>query len=103
MTRTQLEHAIRAACGVLGTDKVYVVGSQSILASYPGLSGCVAKSNEADIVPRLREGEQDGPTPRRWRSRARSGQIPSSSRPTGSWSRAWWKRISAFLPAGRPG
>jgi hypothetical protein len=59
MTRAQLEHAIRAACALLETDTVYVVGSQSILASYPGLSGCVAKSNEADIVSRLREGDQD--------------------------------------------
>lgn len=59
MTRLQLEHAIRAASRLLGTDTVYVVGSQSILASYPGLSGCVAKSNEADIIPRLREGDQD--------------------------------------------
>lgn len=59
MTRAQLEHAIRAACTLLGTDTVYVVGSQSILASYPDLSGCIAKSNEADIVPRLREDEQD--------------------------------------------
>lgn len=60
MTRLQLEHAIRAACRLLGTDTVYVVGSQSILASYPGLSGCVAKSNEADIIPRLRESDLDG-------------------------------------------
>lgn len=59
MTRAQLEHAIRAACNLLNVDSVYVAGSQSILASYPDLSGCVAKSNEADLIPRLREGDGD--------------------------------------------
>lgn len=53
MTLAQLEHGIRASCQLLGTQEVYVVGSQSILASYPALSGPMAKSNEMDVLPIL--------------------------------------------------
>ncbi len=51
MTFAQLEHGIRAACQLLGCKEVFVVGSQSLLASYPDVSGPVARSNEMDVLP----------------------------------------------------
>ena len=53
MKRSDLEHIIRAAGDVLGEDHVIVVGSQSILASFPEeyLPVEAARSLEADILP----------------------------------------------------
>lgn len=53
MKRSDLEHIIRAAGDVLGEDRVIVVGSQSILASFPDdeLPVEAARSLEADILP----------------------------------------------------
>jgi hypothetical protein len=51
MTIYQLEHAIRAACSVLNTPEIYVVGSQSILGKYPKVSGVISDSLEADLLP----------------------------------------------------
>ena len=51
MTRLELEHAIRAACDVLGDDKVYVFGSQAILGQYPEAPDSLRQSAEADIAP----------------------------------------------------
>ena len=49
MRRDQLEHAIRAACQIIGRPEVIVVGSQAILGtfgemSYPARPPCQAKS-----------------------------------------------------------
>jgi hypothetical protein len=35
MRRDQLEHAIRTACRIIGRPEVIIVGSQSILGTYP--------------------------------------------------------------------
>jgi hypothetical protein len=51
MTRTELEHAIRAACEVSGDDEVYVFGSQAILGQYPDAPESLRQSAEADIAP----------------------------------------------------
>lgn len=51
MTRTELEHAIRAACDVSGDDQVYVFGSQAILGQYPDAPESLRQSAEADIAP----------------------------------------------------
>lgn len=51
MKREQLEHAIRAACSLLKTTEIYIVGSQSILGSYPKVSGAISDSIEADFLP----------------------------------------------------
>jgi len=53
MKRSDLEHIIRAAGDALGEDHVIVVGSQSILASFPDskLPVEAARSLEADILP----------------------------------------------------
>ncbi len=53
MNRAQLEHIIRAAGDLLGVDRIVIVGSQAILASFPDneLPGVVTLSMEADVLP----------------------------------------------------
>ena len=51
MTRTELEHAIRAACDVAQDDEVYVFGSQAILGQFPDAPSVLRQSAEADIAP----------------------------------------------------
>ena len=51
MTRSELEHAIRAACDVSGDNEVYVFGSQAILGQYPDAPASLRQSAEADIAP----------------------------------------------------
>lgn len=53
MRRDQLEHAIRAACQIIGQSEVIVVGSQSILASFAEeeLPASAQMSREVDILP----------------------------------------------------
>lgn len=51
MTRSELEHAIRAACDVSGDDELYVFGSQAILGQYPDAPEALRQSAEADVAP----------------------------------------------------
>ena len=53
MRRSQLEHAIRAACQIIGHTEVIVVGSQAILATYTEdqLPATTTRSAEVDILP----------------------------------------------------
>jgi len=53
MDRAQLEHAIRAACQIIGSTEVIVVGSQSILGTYNAsdLPPAATLSIECDILP----------------------------------------------------
>ena len=53
MRRDQLEHAIRAACQIVGAPEVIVVGSQAILGTYPenDLPAAATMSAEVDILP----------------------------------------------------
>lgn len=53
MRRDQLEHAIRAACQIIGHPEVIVVGSQSILGTYSEdeLPAEATMSLEVDILP----------------------------------------------------
>jgi hypothetical protein len=53
MRRDQLEHAIRAACQIIGRTEVIVVGSQSILGTYSEdeLPAGATMSGEVDILP----------------------------------------------------
>ncbi len=51
MTRSEFEHAIRAAGGVLGTTELLVIGSQAIHATVDGdLPEAAQRSIEVDIV-----------------------------------------------------
>lgn len=54
MTREQLEHAIRAACDVVGDSELWVFGSQSILGQYPEAPEAVRLSLEVDVDPKNR-------------------------------------------------
>jgi hypothetical protein len=53
MRRDQLEHAIRAACQIIGRREVIVVGSQSILGTFreDQLPDAATMSVEVDILP----------------------------------------------------
>jgi hypothetical protein len=51
MTRTQLEHLIRAAGAITQENPLVVVGSQSILGRYPHIPASLGESTEADICP----------------------------------------------------
>lgn len=53
MRRDQLEHAIRAACQIIGAREVIIVGSQAILATYPesDLPLEATMSQEVDVLP----------------------------------------------------
>lgn len=53
MRRDQLEHAIRAACQIIGHPAVIIVGSQAILASYreDELPVEATMSVEIDVMP----------------------------------------------------
>jgi hypothetical protein len=52
VTRSQLEHAIRAACDVSGDTEVWVFGSQSILGEFPDAPTALRRSMEVDIAPK---------------------------------------------------
>lgn len=53
MRREQLEHAIRAACQIIGHSEVIIVGSQAILGSYreDDLPIEATMSIEVDVLP----------------------------------------------------
>ena len=51
MTRSQLEHIIRASAAILATEQFVVVGSQSLLGTYPRVPPALAYSVEADLYP----------------------------------------------------
>lgn len=52
MTRQQLEHIIRAAAGTLNVHDIVVIGSQSLLGSYPDAPQEFRDSMEADVFPK---------------------------------------------------
>lgn len=49
MTRTQLEHILRAAAAITGTDRFVVIGSQSILGPHPNAPAELLSSRELDV------------------------------------------------------
>jgi hypothetical protein len=53
MRRDQLEHAIRAACQIIGHPAVIVVGSQAILGTFreDELPADATMSLEVDVLP----------------------------------------------------
>ncbi len=52
MTRTQLEHLIRAAATIADDDELVIVGSQAILGEHPDAPVEVLVSIEADLFPK---------------------------------------------------
>lgn len=51
MKRSEIEHLIRAAGAITECQKIIVIGSQSILGSYPEAPEGLLKSREADLIP----------------------------------------------------
>lgn len=51
MTRSQLEHVIRAAGAIAETDELIVIGSQAILGAFPDAPGELLTSREVDLYP----------------------------------------------------
>jgi hypothetical protein len=49
MRRSELEHAIRAACDVAGITEIIVIGSQAILGQFPDAPGELRQSREVDV------------------------------------------------------
>lgn len=62
MRRDQLEHAIRTACQIIEHPAVVVVGSQSILGTYPEdeLPPGATMSREVDILPLADTNDETG-------------------------------------------
>jgi hypothetical protein len=52
MTRTQLEHIIRAAGVITDTQDLVVIGSQAVLGQFPDAPAELLLSHEADVFPR---------------------------------------------------
>ncbi len=52
MTRLQLEHVIRTAGAIALDDDIVVIGSQSILGSFPNAPAELLGSREAKVFPR---------------------------------------------------
>ena len=61
MDRSELEHAIRAACDIIKRNEVIVVGSQAILGTYyeSELPAEATASQEVDILPFSDDDEAD--------------------------------------------
>ncbi len=54
MKRSDLEHILRASKDVTGETEFIVIGSQSILASFPDAPRELRQSMEVDLYPRLK-------------------------------------------------
>jgi hypothetical protein len=51
MTRSELEHLIRAAGAIAEDSEIIIVGSQSILGQFPDAPPALVMSAEADVYP----------------------------------------------------
>jgi hypothetical protein len=52
VTRSQLEHVVRAAAAITDDDQIVIVGSQAILGQYPDAPQSLLVSIEADVYPK---------------------------------------------------
>lgn len=51
MKRSELEHAIRAACDVAHDTEIIIIGSQAVLGQFPDAPADVTHSVEVDVYP----------------------------------------------------
>jgi len=51
MTRSQLEHIIRAAGTIANAEDLVIIGSQAVLGQFPTAPAELLVSNEADVFP----------------------------------------------------
>ena len=54
MTRSELEHVIRAAGAIADDREIVIIGSQSVLGQFPQAPTALLASMEADVFPRNR-------------------------------------------------
>jgi len=54
MTRSNLEHIIRAAGTIADDPDIIVIGSQAVLGQFPDADQALLASMEADVYPRNR-------------------------------------------------
>ena len=59
MTRSELEHLIRAAGAIAGDQEIVIIGSQSVLGQYPEAPVTLLTSMEADVFPLNRPDKSD--------------------------------------------
>lgn len=59
MTRSELEHLIRAAGAIADDRQLVVIGSQAILGQFPDAPVALLASMEADLYPRNRQALAD--------------------------------------------
>jgi hypothetical protein len=59
MTRSELEHLIRAAGAIAEDRQIIVLGSQAILGQFPEAPAALVASMEADVYPRNRPERAD--------------------------------------------
>jgi hypothetical protein len=59
MTRSELEHIIRAAGAVSDDREIVIIGSQSVLGQFPDAPAVLLASMEADVFPRNRPERAD--------------------------------------------
>jgi hypothetical protein len=52
MTRSELEHLIRAAGAIAEDDQIVIIGSQAVLGQYPEAPATLRASMGADLFPR---------------------------------------------------
>ena len=52
MTRSELEHLIRAAGRIAGEREIVIIGSQAVLGQFPDAPDAFLRSMEADLYPR---------------------------------------------------
>ncbi len=51
MTRSDLEHLIRAAGKIAGERELVIIGSQAVLGQFPDATGILSRSMEAELYP----------------------------------------------------
>ena len=59
MTRSELEHVIRAAGAIADDREIVVIGSQSVLGQFPHAPAALLASMEANVYPRNRPERAD--------------------------------------------
>jgi hypothetical protein len=59
MTRSELEHVIRAAGRIARDNQIVVIGSQAVLGQFPDAPEPLLASMEADVYPRNHPGRAD--------------------------------------------
>ena len=59
MTRSELEHIIRAACAIAGDTELVIIGSQAVLGQFPNAPEELLTSTEADVFPKNRPERAD--------------------------------------------